>query len=117
MSRIPLTIAAAFTLAAFLVPPADAEPATVVFAPWGVQIAGSFTKAAALGAFARVQRAYPRVIGDMSPFVITSNLSSRGGQPFYRVRLPAQSEAEAKALCDRLVAAGGACLVLPTEAR
>lgn len=113
MSRI----AAAFTLVAFLAPPADAEPATVVFAPWGVQISASFSKDAALRAFARVQRAYPGVIGDMSPFVITTDLSSRGGKPFYRVRLPAKSEAEAKALCDRLVAGGGACLVLPTEAR
>jgi hypothetical protein len=90
-----------------------AEPAiSGLFAPWGVQVAGSFSKAAALGSFARAERAYAGVIGGMDPFVLGSALRSRGFRPFYRVRLPAQTRGEAEKLCNRLQAAGGACVVL-----
>jgi hypothetical protein len=83
-----------------------------LFAPWGVQVAGSFSKAAALGEFARAERTYGSVIGGMTPFVLGSTLRSRGFRPFYRVRLPAQSRAEANKLCNRLQSVGGACVVL-----
>jgi Transglycosylase SLT domain/SPOR domain len=83
-----------------------------LFAPWGVQISASFDKGAALRAFARAQHEYSSVIGGITPFVLGAVLRSRGWRPFYRVRLPAQTGAEAKKLCDRLQAAGGACAVL-----
>jgi hypothetical protein len=82
------------------------------FAPWGVQIAASFSKGSALRAFARAQHQYASVIGDMTPFVLGSVLRSRGWRPFYRVRLPAQTGGEARRLCDRIQAVGGACAVL-----
>ena len=83
-----------------------------IFAPWGVQVAGSFSKAAALNEFARVEKTYAGVIGGMNPFVLGTVLRSRGFRPFFRVRLPAQSRPEAEKLCDRLQSAGGACVVL-----
>lgn len=83
-----------------------------LFAPWGVQVAGNFSKNAALAAFARAEARYARVIGGMDPFILGSALRSRGFRPFYRVRLPAQSRAEAQKICARLEAAGGACVVL-----
>ena len=90
-------------------------PSSVVsgwFAPWGVQIAASFSKGSALRAFARARHRYASVIGDMNPFVLGSVLRSRGWRPFYRVRLPAQTGGEARRLCDRIQAVGGACAVL-----
>jgi hypothetical protein len=83
-----------------------------LFAPWGVQISASFSKDSALRGFARFRHDYASVIGDMTPFVLGSVLRSRGWRPFYRVRLPAQTGGEAKRLCDRILAAGGACAVL-----
>ena len=94
----------------------DAGPVSPVisglFAPWGVQVAGSFSKAAALGEFARAERAYAKIIGGMEPFILGSVWRSRGFRPFYRVRIGAQTRAEAQKLCNRLLAAGGACAVL-----
>ena len=90
-------------------------PSSVVsgwFAPWGVQIAASFSKGSALRAFARSRHDYASVIGDMQPFVLGSVLRSRGWRPFYRVRLPAQTGGEARRLCARIQAVGGACAVL-----
>ena len=83
-----------------------------LFAPWGVQLAASFSKDSALRAFARARHDYVSVIGDLQPFVLGSVLRSRGWRPFYRVRLPAQTGGEAKRLCDRIQAVGGACAVL-----
>jgi hypothetical protein len=83
-----------------------------LFAPWGVQLAASFNKGSALRAFARARHDYASVIGDMTPFVLGSVLRSRGWRPFYRVRLPAETGGEAKRLCDRIQAVGGACAVL-----
>jgi len=83
-----------------------------LFAPWGVQLAASFSKDSALRAFARARHDLAGVIGDMQPFVLGSILRSRGTRPFYRVRLPAETGGEARRLCDRIQAAGGACAVL-----
>ncbi|HMN71694.1 MAG TPA: lytic transglycosylase domain-containing protein [Rhodoblastus sp.] len=81
-------------------------------APWGVQLAGNFSKALALSAFSRARARLATVMEGVQPMVIGSRLRSRGTRVFYRVRAPAQSRAEAQALCDRIHRAGGACVVL-----
>jgi len=82
------------------------------FAPWGVQIAASFSRASAMRAFVRVQHDYYSVIGGKNPFVLGSVVRSRGFRPFYRVRIGAQNRREANKICTSLEAAGGACVVL-----
>jgi Transglycosylase SLT domain/SPOR domain len=82
------------------------------FAPWGVQIAASFSRASAMRAFVRVQHDFYSVIGGKNPFVLGSVVRSRGFRPFYRVRIGAQSRREADKICTSLEAAGGACVVL-----
>jgi hypothetical protein len=82
------------------------------FAPWGVQIAASFSRASAMRAFVRVQHDFYSVVGGKNPFVLGSVVRSRGSRPFYRVRLPAQNRPEAERLCAALQSAGGACVVL-----
>jgi Transglycosylase SLT domain/SPOR domain len=86
--------------------------ATTVFAPWGVQLSGAFSKSVALASFGRAQQRYSRLIGDLRPMVIGTRLRSRGTRVFYRVRAPAATRQEATKLCDRVRAAGGACIVL-----
>ena len=82
------------------------------FAPWGVQLAGNFSKARALAAFQRAGARHRTVIGELQPMVIGTHLRSRGTRAFYRVRLPAATRAEAAALCRRIQADRGACVVL-----
>jgi len=81
-------------------------------APWGVQLAGNFSKARALAAFERARVRYARVIGDEQPMIIGRLLRSRGTKRFYQVRLPAASRAIADALCRRIRSVGGACVAL-----
>ena len=82
-------------------------------APWGVQVAGNFSKddrARKLCAGAR--RATRAILGDVVPMVIGTRLRSRGTRAFYRVRIPAATREAATEICTRLQKAGGACVVL-----
>jgi hypothetical protein len=82
------------------------------FAPWGVQLAGNFSKAIAMASYGRVRQRFGSILGDAEPFVLASRLRSRGARAFFRVRLPANTQIEARRLCGKLRAAGGNCIVL-----
>ena len=88
--------------------------AAEIFAPWGVQLAGNFSKPLALAAFDRARARYAGVIGDTRPMVIGRLLRSRGTRPFYQIRLPAASRAVAEQLCGRIQSVGGACVAMPS---
>jgi hypothetical protein len=81
-------------------------------APWGVQIAGNFSKSLALASYARARAQHASILSDVTPMVIGTRLRSRGAGAFYRVRIPAPTRTAAAAICDRLHKAGGACVVL-----
>jgi hypothetical protein len=81
-------------------------------APWGVQISGSFSKAAALAAYARERGKFPEMLGNIEPMIIGGRMRGRGFSPFYRVRAPADTRSTAEALCKNILHAGGACVVL-----
>ena len=82
------------------------------FAPWGVQLAGNFSKALALAAFERRRQRYAGIIGEGRPMIIGRLLRSRGTRRFYQVRLPAASREVAGALCSRIQSAGGSCVAI-----
>ena len=88
--------------------------AAEIWAPWGVQLAGNFSKALALAAFDRARARYAGVIGNGRPMIIGRLLRSRGTKPFYQVRLPAPTRAVAEQLCGRIQAVGGACVTIPS---
>ena len=92
----------------------EAEPQIAPLAPWGVQLAGNFSKAVALRSFARESKAYAKLLGNVRPMIIGTLLRSRGTRAFYRVRVPAQTRDEAQATCARIKDAGGHCIVLPS---
>jgi hypothetical protein len=86
--------------------------AIAAFAPWGVQLAGNFSKALALATYGRARQQYASIIGELQPMIIGTRLRSRGTRAFYRVRVPAQSRNEANELCNRIHGIGGDCVVL-----
>jgi hypothetical protein len=83
-------------------------------APWGVQLAGNFSKARALASYARVSGGYARILGDLRPMIIGTRFRSRGTRAFYRVRVPAATRTAAIDLCNKIHASGGSCIVLRT---
>jgi hypothetical protein len=109
----------AITAAAIATPSATARattpsPAPLRPAPWGVQLAGNFSKDLALASYSRASRSYAGVLGAVRPIVVGTRLRSRGTRTFYQVRIPAATRTAADQLCTRIRTAGGACIVLPS---
>ena len=101
-------------VAALRRPGAPGLPAEAPIAPWGVQLAGNFSKERALASFLRARQSYASLISDTRPMVIGTRLRSRGTRAFYRVRVPAPTRADANELCARIRSVGGSCIVLPS---
>jgi Transglycosylase SLT domain/SPOR domain len=85
--------------------PLSSSPA---WGPWGVQLVGNWSEGGVLAAYERLRRKYPAVLGDRLPLVMYGRRGS--GVPFV-VRVSEQSRPDAEALCNKLHAAGGACIV------
>jgi hypothetical protein len=83
-------------------------------APWGVQVAGNFSRTVALRSYERVQSKFTDLIGHRPPMVIGTRMRGPGTRVFYRVRVPAKSREEATDLCGRIQELGGSCIVLRT---
>ena len=83
-------------------------------APWGVQLAGNFSKTIALASFARAEQRYRNVVGDSRPMILGGVLRSRGTRRFYRVLLPEASRADADRTCQAILRIGGACVPVRT---
>lgn len=76
--------------------------------PWGVQLAGNWSEGRVLAHYERLRRKYEPVLDDRLPLVLNSR---RADLPTYAVRVSANTRAEADALCAKLKAKGGACVV------
>jgi Transglycosylase SLT domain/SPOR domain len=87
-------------------------PGESPLAPWGVQVAGNFSKELALASYARAFARHGDILGEVVPMIIGTRLRSRGTHAFYRVRIPVATRAAATSMCARLQKAGGACVVL-----
>ncbi|MBF9195934.1 lytic transglycosylase domain-containing protein [Microvirga terrestris] len=94
--------------------PGRGEKIEAPFAPWGVQLAGNFSKDKALASFRRASGAYASLIKDTRPMIIGTRLRYRGTRTFYRVRAPAETRQAAEKLCRDIRSAGGSCIVLPS---
>ena len=88
----------------------------VAAAPWGVQLAAGFSRDHALANYASLARRYAELLTGRDPSLLSSILRSRGTQPFYQVRVGAETRAAAETLCGSIRRAGGACFVLRNRA-
>ncbi|MDP1753126.1 MAG: lytic transglycosylase domain-containing protein [Reyranella sp.] len=76
--------------------------------PWGVQLAGNWSEGRVLAHYERLRRKHEAVLGDRLPLILTAR---RNDLPTYAVRVSEKSRADADALCAKLRATGGACVV------
>jgi hypothetical protein len=77
--------------------------------PWGVQLAGNWSEGRVLATYEQLRRKYAAVLGDRLPLVLHAR---RSDLPTFAIRVSEKNRADAEALCARLRAAGGACVVL-----
>lgn len=87
-------------------PPLTSSPA---WGPWGIQLAGNWSEGRVLATYEQLRRKYEAVLGDRLPLVMYAR---RRAPASVLLRVSENSRKEADALCARLRAAGGACIVL-----
>jgi len=88
----------------------------VAGSPWGVQLSAGFSRDRALASYADLAKRYAQVLAGRDPSLLSTKLRSRGTQPFYQVRVGADTRAAAEMLCGSIRRAGGACFVLRNRA-
>ncbi len=112
LSVAAIALLALFPLAAgsfVLVGPAAAAPS------WAVQVAGAFSEAQATAVYDAMEEKFPSVFSGQTPVVVRGIMAGGGVGSYYRVVIPAPTRMDAESFCDRLMAAGGACVVKKTE--
>jgi hypothetical protein len=87
-------------------------PSNPAWGPWGVQLAGNWSQQGVLAAYEQLRRKHLSVLGDRLPLVLTARLPGMGAVPKYLVRVSEGSRSSADALCAKLRARGGACVVV-----
>jgi hypothetical protein len=85
--------------------------ATAQAQPWGIEIATAFSKEEALDEFAHVKQDHADILGSYDPILIEQCDLHMGTRVQYSARIGAASREDADALCAKLMAIGGACIV------
>jgi len=90
-----------------------------VYVPrWGMQITANWSESKAWATYRLVQKQYPALIGDREPIVIRSrgiDETGKEGKLRYNIRIADDDRAYLEKLCQQLIAAGGACVVLRND--
>jgi hypothetical protein len=80
--------------------------------PWGVELAAGFSRDGVLKTYAALETKYRADLAGMDAIVLRGKFRSRGTREFYQVRIGADTRTDAVRTCQKLHAAGAACLVL-----
>lgn len=78
--------------------------------PWGIQVAGSVRRDAAIRQWQRLRQAHPALLGQYEP-VVSRVRVAHAPRGIHAVRIGVRTRAEADGLCDRLRSAGASCVV------
>jgi Transglycosylase SLT domain len=79
---------------------------------WGMQLAASWSEAKAWASFREVQKHHAALIGDREPIVLRARAAGLGSAARYEIRVADDDRGYLEGFCRKLMAAGGACLVL-----
>jgi hypothetical protein len=89
--------------------PAAPNPPTYV-PRWGMQLTVNWSESGAWATYRLIQKQYAALIGDLKPIVLSSR--DVEGRVRYDIRIADDDRAYLDKLCGKLIAAGGACVVL-----
>jgi hypothetical protein len=80
--------------------------------PWGVELAAGFSREHALKTYAAIETKHRADLAGADAILLRGQFRSRGTREFYQVRIGADTRLAAVRMCEKLHAAGAACLVL-----
>ncbi len=95
-----------------LAPKAQAQRIASDIPRWGAQLTANWSERLAWATYRALQKKFAALIGDREPIVLRSRLPGMGAATRTIIRIADDSRAPLDALCGKLIAAGGACVVL-----
>ena len=100
-------------LANLILAPRDKAQRIAAYVPrWGAQLTSNWSESRAWETYRTLQRQYAALIGDREPIVLHGRLPGLGAATRTIIRIGDDNRAPLDTLCNKLIAAGGACVVL-----
>jgi hypothetical protein len=95
-----------------LAPKEEAQRIASYVPRWGMQLAANWSESRAWATYRRVQKQYAVLIGDREPVVLHARGAGFGSATRYEIRIADDDRGYLEKFCRKLIAAGGACVVL-----
>jgi Transglycosylase SLT domain len=103
-------------LANLILAPKDEQQRLAAYVPkWGMQLTANWSESRAWATYRAIQRQYAALIGDREPIVIRARGIEFGSATRYNIRIADDDRSYLEKFCNKLVAAGGACVVLRND--
>src|SRR3984885_2711279 len=103
-------------LANLILAPKDEQQRIAAYVPkWGMQLTANWSEGRAWATYRGIQKQYATLIGDREPIVIRSRGIGLGNATRYNIRIADDNRSYLEKFCDKLIAAGGACVVLRND--
>jgi hypothetical protein len=95
-----------------LAPKEEAQRIASYVPRWGMQLAANWSESRAWATYRRIQKQYAALIGDREPIVLHARGPGFGSATRYEIRIADDDRGYLEKFCRKLIAAGGACVVL-----
>ncbi len=98
-----------------LAPKAEARRMAAYVPRWGAQLTANWSESRAWAIYRMIAKKYAGLIGDREPIVIRSRGIGLGAAMRYNIRIADDDRRYLEKFCNKLIAAGGACVVLRND--
>lgn len=98
-----------------LAPKAQAQRMAAYVPRWGMQLTANWSESKAWAIYRTIAKKYANLIGDREPIVIRSHGIGLGSAMRYNIRIADDNRRYLETFCAKLIAAGGACVVLRND--
>ena len=103
-------------LANLILAPKDEAQRIASYVPkWGMQLTANWSESRAWATYRGIQKQYATLIGDREPIVVRSRGIGLGSALRYNIRIADDNRGYLEKFCNKLIAAGGACVVLRND--
>jgi hypothetical protein len=98
-----------------LAPKEEAQRIAAYVPRWGMQLTANWSESKAWAVYRMIAKQYAALIGDREPIVIRSRGIGLGSAMRYNIRIADDNRGYLEKFCSKLIAAGGACVVLRND--
>jgi hypothetical protein len=114
-TTIPQGVPCARLANLILAPKEQAQRIAAYVPRWGMQLTANWSESKAWAVYRMIQKQYAVLIGDREPIVVRSRGIGLGSALRYNIRIADDNRAYLEKFCNKLIAAGGACVVLRND--